>query len=199
MKCPKCGYTSFESNDTCKKCSHDLTAHRETYGLKPVVFQMERRAAMAAAMATETVSAVAPPQPAEQPADMFSFDIPDQKPASPLEEPSKNELFSFDDNLAAPPSPFSFDEVQAPAKSIPQEDAFANLLEPTQLGKSTPSAATAAPPSSPLSGDSPGEYDLSSFSWDDIPVEPSSGTTAKKADDDFTSLFGEIDDAATKK
>lgn len=203
MKCPKCGYTSFESNDTCKKCSHDLTAHRETYGLKPVVFQVEERTAMAAAMAVEAASTVAPQQPAEQPADMFSFDIPEQKPAAHLEEIARNDPFSFDDTLTAPPapepSPFSFDEIQAPANPISPEDAFADLLEPTQLGGPAPSATAAATPSVPLSGEAPGEYDLSSFSWDDTPDESAGGKTAKKADDDFTSLFGEIDDAATKK
>jgi hypothetical protein len=203
MKCPKCGYTSFESNDTCKKCSHDLTAHRATYGLKPIVFQTEMRAAMAAAMATETVSAVAPQQPAEQPADMFSFDIPDEKSPPPAEETPRIDPFSFDDTPASPttpaPSPFAFDELQSPAAPPPQEDAFADLLEPTQLGGPAPSAAPATAPSPPLAGDAPGEYDLSSFSWDDTLVEPSSGTVPKKADDDFTSLFGEIDDAAAKK
>ena len=47
--------------------------------------------------------------------------------------------------------------------------------------------------------DAPGEYDLSSFSWDDTPAAPAGGEARKKADDDFGSLFGETDDAAVKK
>lgn len=203
MKCPKCGYTSFEDSDTCKKCSQDLIAHRETHGLKPIVFQMEKRAAMAAAMVAAAAPAIAPQQPAEQPADMFSFDIPDQRPTTPFEEPASNDLFSFDDTPAAPPSPvaspFSFDEVQATDKGVSAEDAFADLLETTHLGEPTPSAAPTASTSPPLAGDAPGEYDLSSFSWDDAPAESAGGEAKKKGEDDFTSLFGEIDDAAIKK
>lgn len=200
MKCPKCGYTSFEDNDTCKKCSQDLRAHRETYGLKPIVLQMEKRAAMAAAMAAETVPAATPRQQAEQPADMFSFDIPDRNPEQlPSAEASGNDPFSFDDTPPPPPSPFSFDEVQTPARPISPEDAFADLLETTQRVEPPPSAPPGASPPPPLAGDAPGEYDLSSFSWDDTPAAPAGGEARKKADDDFGSLFGETDDAAVKK
>ena len=205
MKCPKCGYTSFESNDTCKKCSHDLIAHRETYGLKPVVFQMDRRATMAAAIVAEAAPAAVPQQPAEQAADMFSFDIPDQKPVTAVEEPPVSTPFSFDERPApspaepASPFSFSFDDDQTTTKNATPEDAFADLLETTQLSEPAPAATPAMASTPPLAGDAPGEYDLSSFSWDDTPVESSGGEPKKKADDDFTSLFGEIDDAAMKK
>ncbi len=33
MKCPKCGYHSFDHLDSCKKCSHDLVAHKEKFNL----------------------------------------------------------------------------------------------------------------------------------------------------------------------
>lgn len=33
MKCPKCGYVSFEYLDTCKKCQHDLTMFKEERGI----------------------------------------------------------------------------------------------------------------------------------------------------------------------
>lgn len=33
MKCPKCGYTSFDYNDACPKCGRDLTPSREQLGL----------------------------------------------------------------------------------------------------------------------------------------------------------------------
>ncbi|MBI2877693.1 MAG: hypothetical protein HYY20_12510 [Candidatus Tectomicrobia bacterium] len=33
MKCPKCGYVSFNYLDTCKKCGRDLTAFKAEYGL----------------------------------------------------------------------------------------------------------------------------------------------------------------------
>ncbi len=202
MKCPKCGYTSFESNDNCKKCSQDLTAHRQTYGLKPVVLQADRREAMAAGMvaaAPNPVATAAPEQPEQPAADMFSFDIPDQAPSPPQAAPAAP--FSFEERQPgepASPFTFSFDEEPAAATStITPEDAFADLLEPTHQTKPAPQATPAPPP--PLSGDAPGEYDLSSFSWDDAPAETPDGRPVKKGEDDFSSLFGESSDAPPKK
>ncbi len=39
MKCPKCGYNSFEGIDSCKRCGRDLTEFSHRYGLRPVVRQ----------------------------------------------------------------------------------------------------------------------------------------------------------------
>lgn len=33
MKCPKCGYHSFDHLDNCKKCSIDLVAHKAKFNL----------------------------------------------------------------------------------------------------------------------------------------------------------------------
>jgi len=33
MKCPKCGYHSFEHLDRCKKCGHDLDEHKAKFNL----------------------------------------------------------------------------------------------------------------------------------------------------------------------
>jgi hypothetical protein len=41
MKCPKCGYHSFEFLDICKKCQADLSAHKSKYrinGFMPAPF-----------------------------------------------------------------------------------------------------------------------------------------------------------------
>ncbi len=34
MKCPKCGYHSFDHLDSCKKCGQGLTEHKEKYNLR---------------------------------------------------------------------------------------------------------------------------------------------------------------------
>lgn len=34
MKCPKCGYHSFDHLDSCKKCSIDLTEHKDKFKLR---------------------------------------------------------------------------------------------------------------------------------------------------------------------
>jgi len=37
MKCPKCGYNSFDHLDRCKKCAIDLTQHKARFGIKSVL------------------------------------------------------------------------------------------------------------------------------------------------------------------
>ena len=34
MKCPKCGYHSFDHLDSCKKCSTDLTEHKSKFNVR---------------------------------------------------------------------------------------------------------------------------------------------------------------------
>lgn len=34
MKCPKCGYHSFDHLDLCKKCNHDLVEHKAKFNLR---------------------------------------------------------------------------------------------------------------------------------------------------------------------
>lgn len=34
MKCPKCGYNSFEHQDLCKKCGLALAGHKEKFNLR---------------------------------------------------------------------------------------------------------------------------------------------------------------------
>jgi len=41
MKCPKCGYHSFEHLDSCKKCGQGLIDHKEKYSLRGFVATVE--------------------------------------------------------------------------------------------------------------------------------------------------------------
>ncbi len=47
MKCPKCGYNSFDYLDSCKKCSKDLTEHKARFNIQSILLSE---------MPTETVS-----------------------------------------------------------------------------------------------------------------------------------------------
>lgn len=38
MRCPKCGYNSFDHLDSCKKCGKDLVEFKQSYGIKSVLF-----------------------------------------------------------------------------------------------------------------------------------------------------------------
>lgn len=195
MKCPKCGYNSFEGNDTCKKCSHDLTAHRLAYGLKPVVLQKEVRASMAAALVSEGApSAVASLQPGPE-TDTFSFDLPPEQPAAPPpESPFADDVFSFDE--PPPPAPSPFSTTPGGEQAAAAHDPFADLLEPTRVGggTDTPAEKNGPAPGAPETGR--GDYDLSDFSWDDTPE--SATADIKKPADDFDNLFGKVDEPAKK-
>lgn len=198
MKCPKCGFNSFEGLTACKKCSQDLTAYQIKHGLKPIVLPTETRNAMVAAMAVDAAQVADAQQPEEQPNDMFSFDIPDEETDAPATKTAKAEdFFDFSDKAApAPPAgfgTFTFDDDQAVKKPATMDDAFASLLESTPRGNAAGSATPpASPPAQPAAsqGSSADEFDLDSFSWDEPPETTATGE--KKPVDDFDSLFGEI-------
>ena len=38
MRCPKCGYNSFDHLDSCKKCGKDLVEFKQKFGIKSVLF-----------------------------------------------------------------------------------------------------------------------------------------------------------------
>ena len=175
MKCPKCGYNSFEASNNCRRCSNDLSAFRETHGLTPIVLP----AALRASMASQLGSTAVEEHPAhEAGGDMFTFDLPQH------DEPSAP---------AAPSNPFAFAAPAAgnsPAGPAAAHDPFAELLE------TTPMAQKSAEPAAAPEGGAQG-FELNSFSWDDTPEPPAAGAEAppaapKKVDDDFSSLFGDL-------
>jgi hypothetical protein len=184
MKCPKCGYTSFESYDSCRKCSADLVAFKQTHGLSALVLPPSLRANMVAGPGGENTAANAPSDSNE--GDMFAFDLPTDQQTTAAASSTATPPFSFDDAPTAAPT-FSFD-TPPPV----QQDPFASLLETTsQDQKPTPP---------PLSQQG---FETTSFSWDDTPAsvppdgsKPAGGT--KSDDDDFNSLFGDLDGSVKK-
>lgn len=181
MKCPKCGYTSFESYDACQKCSADLVVFKQTHGLTPLVLPSALRARMAAELPGAQAGDA---RNSDSSNDMFAFELPTEPPvtSSAAAEPAvSTDPFAFHDTPPAPAAPaFSFD--QTPVAS--SDDPFAALLE------TAPSSAAASPAPAAASQ----EFELNSFSWDDTPVpgqteQPQAGG---KSDDDFNSLFGDL-------
>lgn len=185
MKCPKCGYTSFESYDSCRKCSTDLLEFKQAHGLSALVLPPSLRASMAAGMdnpQTETSAA------SENGGDMFSFDLPTEQQTAAPASAASSDPFSFDDAPAAAPA-FSFDTPPA----TPREDPFASLLD------------SAPKPQNPQASNQPAPAqgnELDNFSWDDTPTPGQPGSapapTAKTADDDFNSLFADLGGSNTK-
>lgn len=184
MKCPKCGFNSFEYYDSCKKCSSDLTGYKQTYSITSMVLPQEAKEKLAAEFrsaesATDQVS-----NGAESHDDIFSFDLPDDSPSAPVQ--GNDDPFNFDT-----PAP----KVNQPGRSQSEDDVFADLLESTSQSEESPfaSAQTATPAAATKSAGSssaPGEFDLESFSWDDTPSD-TAASDGTEATDDFDSLFGE--------
>lgn len=178
MKCPTCGFNSFESNSSCPKCAADLSELRQLHGLKAIVLPESLRKSMAASLASDE-SVSAEEQQAED--KLFSFELSPSLTDKPQEQPAADP-FAFDDAPSA-----------APAAASPPPDPFADLLESTTQAPVQETESTPAPPQG---------YELSSFSWDDTPAP--AGTSASpqtdgppKEEDDFASLFGDLND--TKK
>ena len=182
MKCPKCGYISFETSDSCRKCSNDLSAFREAHGLTPIVLPAAVRASRAKSLGGQ--------EPEGQPApkadgDMFNFDLPPQ-PAPQAAPAASSDPFAFiSPQPAADGGGISFG---SPAAS--SHDPFADLLETTPVVQKPAESAT------PQGAAGQG-FELNSFSWDDTPEPdaagaPSPSEPTKKIDDDFSSLFGDL-------
>lgn len=202
MKCPKCGYNSFEDNNACPKCAADLTGFKGTFGLTPLLFSQTNRIAMAQELMS-SLQSEEHGEEAETATDMFAFDLPDDTPATPANIAANDDPFNFDET---PPAisgnnEFSFDDQPASAA----DDPFASLLESTSQAENDPFAGLSAPPQpAPVAPPAPGaagEFDLNNFSWDDTPAPAPAATTTTAAtpiEDDFDSLFGDTDTAAKK-
>ena len=85
MKCPKCGYHSFEHLDSCKKCSADLSEHKAKFGIRG--FFSPGQAEPEAPLADDAAAADA--VAAEEENVDFGFDFLDEEgdaAAAPVEE-----------------------------------------------------------------------------------------------------------------
>jgi hypothetical protein len=194
MKCPKCGYNSFEIHDACKKCAHDLTSYKDNHGLKSIVLPLATRTLMAEKLMAENAPDLQAAVP-EMPADMFSFDIPEDKTAVDAGSFLKDDPFDFGDESGSTSfgeGNFSFSKEQMSAQAKAEEDAFADLLE--SIGNNKTEMPQAAKPAETNSQD---RFDLSDFMWDDTP-DTAPGEVSKHAENDFNNLFGKMDDSAHK-
>lgn len=180
MKCPKCGYNSFEYNDICIKCSNDLASYKEKLGLQAIVLPLHARQSLAETLKTSSESAVEETISSDSSNDVFSFDLPDSKqnPISLNKDPFD---FNDEDFGAKPEASFSSSLFDSPIKPLAENQDFDSLLESTPQHQTSP-AAEGQPKN--------GEFDLSDFSWDEPPATTTSGEPAKVTDD-FSSLFGD--------
>ena len=152
MRCPKCGYNSFDYLDSCKKCGKDLAEHKQKFGIVSVLFpghmsqvantevaEEENLVEEAVAAATTTVAptppmedsleetVVAPAEPATEGAgegDDFGFDF--MGDSEQEEDLSFDELFeeapADEDVEESLPSPDSADEETSESLEVDEFD-----------------------------------------------------------------------------
>ncbi|AJE04585.1 hypothetical protein [Geobacter pickeringii] len=169
MKCPKCGYNSFEFLDTCKKCNHDLAGFKLNHGIRAIVAPLSEAGGAVAAGAAVAVAAAAmahPPLDATSADESLTGELPPSPPATP--KPGDDIFPDLDLGFAESPKP------------APAEEPFSFDLEPT---------APAAPPAA-----APAEPSFADFSFDEPTGEVSAATPAafeaeNGVDDGFASLL----------
>ncbi|NIQ97354.1 MAG: hypothetical protein GWN87_26650 [Desulfuromonadales bacterium] len=104
MKCPKCGYTSFDYLDECKKCGKSLEEHKEKYNIRSLMFPATGAAVAGAAAA----GAAAPAAGGDE---EFGFDFMEEEGAAgaspePTTEVTEDDTFDFGEEDDS----FSFDD-----------------------------------------------------------------------------------------
>jgi uncharacterized RDD family membrane protein YckC len=140
MKCPKCGYNSFDHLESCKKCGNDLVGHKARFGLRSLFFPDRHSGPpeQEPAGATELEHPFEEPAPASDPTD-FGFDFMSEQEASPA-DPSESSL----DHLLGAEVPleieedFPPEEPDSPAASVAvgpmeEESPDAGALESSDL------------------------------------------------------------------
>lgn len=186
MKCPKCGFNSFEYYDSCKKCAADLIGYKQTHSIAAIVLPQDAKEKLAAEYNMQSATDDQANESVETHDDIFSFDLPGDS-----------------DTNAATDDPFNFDEPSLDATPAigakADDDIFADLLESTSQADESPFAKASPAPvaAKPVAASTPGEFDLESFSWDETPAD-SGATGSAAAPDDFDSLFGDMKESDSK-
>lgn len=173
MKCPKCGYNSFETYDACKKCGSDLVAFKQSLGIRPILyppgFAAEREDLFSTQAGEQALSEAAS-------AEAISWDMPEERAGS-REEPFAGFDLDFGDS-DSPSGGFRFDmEGRDPA-------AESSLFEQTPQAIDGPDAADSG-------------FDLDDFLVHDQPGGPAAEEGGKQAppslnlSDDWPSFLDE--------
>lgn len=144
MRCPKCGYNSFDHLDSCKKCGKDLTEHKSKFGIKTILLsgftsakeepvEVEEVVDTVVETAAETepeVDEITPEPVAEQPvtesaSEDFGFNF--------MDESSEDEDLAFDELFEETPLEEEIEEpLPAPAETVedePEETLLDDNLE----------------------------------------------------------------------
>lgn len=136
MKCPKCGYTSFDYLESCKKCNNALGEFKTKYGLRSLLFPHRTQKPAAAvtptlAAATATPALVAATETSDS--TDFGYDFGADAPiAAPLPAPATPAVddFDFDSDWNAPAEPLA--STVTPAEDA--DDSFDFMADSPEPG-----------------------------------------------------------------
>ena len=114
MKCPKCGYNSFDHLDSCKKCDADLTDHKEKFNLRGF-YSPGQSAAPAAAVDTGVEEAA----PEDDGSVDFGFDFLEEDEEAAQVSGESTEI---SDESVSIDQPFGADSESVPADDESDDD-----------------------------------------------------------------------------
>jgi len=118
MKCPKCGYHSFEHLDSCKKCGLGLIDHKEKYNLRGFVAIEE--AAPAASPATVDEEKIGTFDTTDNETIDFGFDFLDEEEEQSGATPESVSLGGDKQDISLD-QPFNVDSEAISADAPPQD------------------------------------------------------------------------------
>ncbi len=203
MRCPKCGYNSFDHLDSCKKCGKDLTEHKARFNIRSILLSEMPLEATSTVAEEAVAAATAVPDVAIDDfaaggggdADDFGFDfMGDSEDEENLafdelfeEVPTEDEV---EETLPAPDAAAaegSTDEAQVPEPESPEAETAEQIFDEPELDEPIPldQELAAEEPATRLE-----EATADDFSFDDTepaeaPAEPVDITENSSADFGF--------------
>lgn len=120
MKCPKCGYHSFDHLDSCKKCGQGLSEHKAKFNLRSFFFPGQARVAEPA---TAIVDSSREQPFAEDGATDFGFDFFDEETA-PIGTPDGSDRPDALTQAVNIDQPFAAD-----GETVPADDQAGNTSD----------------------------------------------------------------------
>jgi len=161
MKCPKCGFNSFEFLDNCKKCGVSLASFKKSMGVSPVVFasgqsvvEVPQPPPMSVPVEEASMTA-APVVPRDEVSEeTFTWDIPAPSETAPETDTAFSgfdlDFMKDDEKPVEPETVLSTDEEKVTeSAAIPQTESadsfeefsfYENTLDPVDVSASAPDA-----------------------------------------------------------
>ena len=212
MKCPKCGYNSFEFLDNCKKCGSGLGSFKESFGLRGIAPSL--KPVPSGDATSPIVPAPVPDVWTKQPTEADPMDMLDWPPveASPPIREADKSLPGFDLGLAElqgareSASPFGDEPLDAAGKSSEGGGEGYGDFSFEETGNEFQSPQ-AAPDGQPLADDNvtDGGFEMEDFFIGEEPAvaeNPVKGPTSpprKQGKDEFDPLFDDLEDVDKTK